>query len=571
MGQFFPNYLEWGGPADGSLAQRHLGRLTQVQIDALPAQPNGTRVFNLDADLEQDWNGASWENVSAASEPVQVLTSANNTDVIKPGFYDLDADAAFSVTLEEPLGQYRFANSRLNLSATNTVTIIAANPATETFTDASGAQVAGPMILDTPGYWVRIVAENANDWHTVDALVVPPTGQVTIDASGWAAPGSENAIGVNTGDGTLQAVVDKLEAYDPPVSPVDWAVTALPGVSEQGVGSIDDLTFAPFSATFTPDASGVYVLTHRIDPTSTGDGFINVGTSFGGNDTLTTFGNAALQATSAEPEKQFLIELDAGVQYFFGTSTSTPGASVVDTYFRVRSVSATEGDASSPSFSQTFVAGDWTLNTLDTLSNLTAATGGTINAQNVERFQSFTSPFTGEVPDVIVNLVNSGGGTQTAQITFYDGAGTGGTVLGQTTVTVVGNVETGYTATFPAPAPVVASQDYTVGVVRTGASTDSLGWHNTGAVDAFTGHTLSNGLIGVRDGKMEVEIVPTGSSGGDFFIPAVTHGLGAGFKHVTVFDAANDIVILSPNVDPATGNVTLSTNGAVFAGSVLIS
>ena len=174
MGKFFPNSLSWGGPADGSAALHHFGVMTQAQIDAFTPAASPARVYNSDRDLEQDWNGATWENVNAAPEPVQVLSSANNGQTIAPGFYDINADAAFAVTLEAPLGQYQFANSRLNLSAANAVTINGNTPATDTFTDNAGAQVLGPLVLDIAGYGFRLVAESATDWHIVDAVILPP-------------------------------------------------------------------------------------------------------------------------------------------------------------------------------------------------------------------------------------------------------------------------------------------------------------------------------------------------------------------------------------------------------------
>lgn len=54
-------------------------------------------------------------------------------------------------------------------------------------------------------------------------------------------------------------------------------------------------------------------------------------------------------------------------------------------------------------------------------------------------------------------------------------------------------------------------------------------------------------------------------------IPQTTHLLGTGYKNVRVFDASNNEVIIPINVDPATGDITISTTGAVFACSVFIS
>ena len=54
---------------------------------------------------------------------------------------------------------------------------------------------------------------------------------------------------------------------------------------------------------------------------------------------------------------------------------------------------------------------------------------------------------------------------QTAQVTIYDGVGTGGTVLAQQTATVTAATAQTYTVVFPTPAAVVNTQDYTIGVV----------------------------------------------------------------------------------------------------------
>ena len=195
MGKFFPNSLSWGGPADGSAALHHFGVMTQAQIDAFTPAVSPARVYNSDRDLEQDWNGATWENVNSAPEPVQVLSSANNGQTIAPGFYDINADAAFAVTLEAPLGQYQFANSRLNLSAANAVTINGNTPATDTFTDNAGAQVLGPLVLDIAGYGFRLVAESATDWHIVDAVILPPGNAPTAQQWVFSADNMTAAAG----------------------------------------------------------------------------------------------------------------------------------------------------------------------------------------------------------------------------------------------------------------------------------------------------------------------------------------------------------------------------------------
>jgi hypothetical protein len=49
------------------------------------------------------------------------------------------------------------------------------------------------------------------------------------------------------------------------------------------------------------------------------------------------------------------------------------------------------------------------------------------------------------------------------------------------------------------------------------------------------------------------------------------HGLGIGYKQVTVYDAGNVEVIIETGVDPTTGAVTLYTTGATFAGTIFIS
>lgn len=55
-------------------------------------------------------------------------------------------------------------------------------------------------------------------------------------------------------------------------------------------------------------------------------------------------------------------------------------------------------------------------------------------------------------------------------------------------------------------------------------------------------------------------------------IPATTHGLGGGFKHVSVFDNTGDIMVVQTNVDQSSGDVTLTVpSGSAFTGSYLIS
>jgi hypothetical protein len=54
-------------------------------------------------------------------------------------------------------------------------------------------------------------------------------------------------------------------------------------------------------------------------------------------------------------------------------------------------------------------------------------------------------------------------------------------------------------------------------------------------------------------------------------IPESTHNLGQGLKHVTVFDASDNVVVVSTNVNQTSGVVTLSTTGATFDGKYYIS
>ena len=734
------------------------------------------------------WDGSTWLTDWRSSTPstaIQVISSADNGTTLPPGFYDIDADAAFSFTLEAPAEHYRFANSRLNLSATNTVTINAANPATETFTDVTGAQVAGPLTLDVPGYGFELYPESTTDWHIVDAVIIPPSTGDSITLGGpqvaladgatvnWDAAVTRNARLTSNVSNALLADPTNLEAgryYAIGITStfvVGTTVQLGPAFLDVDGTAMEDffipsggqrnLTFYSPNGTVLVPASGYREETNlgpvhdlgNQTPTSwqavhrnvamtssfaavafSNPGNIQAGQLYAAKlgssnaaGTVYTFGTAFLNAdrTQLEPatiasgeivdylwmaldsstlvtiapviaqtvaangiddtlaQAQALTadrdvdlagndltfsgsgpvpvearddgtvaavglrpnsvgnaytqgvpvvfdisqghaqslavdnttfndvligtpsnlvnggSLNVGLfntggasrTFTFGTAwTTTQGAQLPNITLAageslhllfamsgVRAALAGSLDVAAPAantFTFDFTAADWTLNTIATLSNLGGTIGSTINSQNTERFQSFSATGSGDVTQVILRLGNVGGGTQTARVRVYDGAGTGGTVLAEATVTVTGSTFADYTAVFPTPAAVVNGSTYTVGVVRTGASTSTLSWGTTGSPDAFPGFTVSNGLLGAVDGMMEVAITPTGLSGGTLTIPATTHGLGAGRKHVTIYDVADDIVIVSPNVNPATGDVVLDSATA-FDGSAYIS
>jgi hypothetical protein len=53
-------------------------------------------------------------------------------------------------------------------------------------------------------------------------------------------------------------------------------------------------------------------------------------------------------------------------------------------------------------------------------------------------------------------------------------------------------------------------------------------------------------------------------------ITASAHGLGVGHHTTTVLDSANDVVGIEINLNDVTGDVTIKTSGAVFAGTIII-
>jgi len=319
------------------------------------------------------WDGAAWlpewQGGTPSSTSLTVLSSADNGQTIAPGFYDLNADAAFSVTLEAPAESYRFANSRLNLSATNAVTINAANPATETFTDISGAQVAGPIVLDVPGYGFELYPESATDWHIVDAIIIPPTSSQSSTA---AAITNEN-----------------------------WILSLGEALAGQNVpGQSDGPAVVSFSQTIFPPLGGTtaFELTfgaNSVVPGTLDVGTILIGTTPGASD---VFDSSALgvNLSSTLLERTEPITLNPGFQYFV-TMGSGPDGSIIDPYFSVREVGVAGINASG--FSAPGDENSLGINSDDNLQTL---------AQKVENYVDWAPSVASEVTETLASgLVGS--------------------------------------------------------------------------------------------------------------------------------------------------------------------
>lgn len=101
----------------------------------------------------------------------------------------------------------------------------------------------------------------------------------------------------------------------------DWAISTMK-VDECIEGPTRNTPITQFTNTFTPDSDGYYVLTHKASAVQ-GSGLVYIGTSAGDNDVFTSTAN---RIDSANKEKHYAVELEAGIEYFI--STQAGGGSI---------------------------------------------------------------------------------------------------------------------------------------------------------------------------------------------------------------------------------------------------
>jgi len=86
-----------------------------------------------------------------------------------------------------------------------------------------------------------------------------------------------------------------------------------------------------------------------------------------------------------------------------------------------------------------------------------------------------------------------------------------------------------------------------------------------------TGKILTAPLVNIPHNQDFITSDWTVGTTNTLVISQATHGLPiAKVYHVTVIDSSGDIVVIDTNINPTTGDVTLSTTGATFSGSLKI-
>lgn len=268
----------------------------------------------------------------------------------------------------------------------------------------------------------------------------------------------------------------------------------------------------------------------------------------------------------------------AGRDYAIATANGTTGYDNVQAYIANAAGTAWLSKITSNSYSRVFAASDWTVapvvpSTTTPLGNLSSFVASALNAQNLERWQSFTSTVTGTVSNVQIKMGNSGGsGTPTARVRVYDGAGNTGTVLADVTgIDVSGTPGFTRTVTFAAPISLVNGSVYTVSVISTHASGTLL--VNCTTDDNFPGYVAS---AGSNEFIMAFDIASGGGGGAapapsTMSIPQTTHLRGT-TPLLQVSSGTGPFTVTTVDTSiAANGDITLSVgNGDEFAGRLVV-